>query len=41
MGVLLTGDLNGGIAGILHVITDTVDSSTKKEVKKIIKKKRG
>jgi hypothetical protein len=39
VGVLLTGDLNGGIAGVLHVITDAVDSSAKKEVKKIIRKK--
>lgn len=38
VGVLLTGDLNGGIAGILHVITDAVDSDAKKRVKKLAKK---
>ena len=39
LGVLLTGDLDGGIAGVLHVIADAVDSGANKEVKKIVKKR--
>ena len=38
LGVLFTGDVNGGIGGVLHVIVDSVDSSSKREFKKIIKK---
>ena len=38
LGVLLTGDLDGGIGGVLHVIVDSFDSSAKREFKKIVKK---
>ena len=38
VGVLLTGDLQGGFAGVLHVIADAVDSGAKKKMKKIMKK---
>ena len=38
VGVLLTGDLDGGVAGILHVIVDSADSTAKKEIRKLIRK---
>jgi hypothetical protein len=38
VGVLLTGELDGGIAGILHVVVDATDSSAKKEIRKLIRK---
>jgi hypothetical protein len=37
VGVLLTGDIDGGISGVLHVVVDAVDSGVKKEIKKLIK----
>lgn len=37
IGLILTGDVEGGIAGVLHVITDNVDSDAKKEINKLIK----
>jgi hypothetical protein len=40
VGILLTGDVDGGIAGVLHVLIDTADSRGKKEIKKIVKKRK-
>ena len=37
IGLLLTGNARGALAGALHVITDTVDSGAKKEIKKLTK----
>ena len=37
VGLLLTGDVNGGISGVLHVIVDAVDSGAKKEIKNLTK----
>jgi len=37
VGLLLTGNINGGISGVLHVFVDAVDSCAKKEIKKLIK----
>jgi len=37
IGLILTGDVKGGIAGVVHVITDNVDSGAKKEMSKLIK----
>jgi hypothetical protein len=37
IGVLLTGELDGGISGVLHVVVDAVDSNAKKEVRKLIR----
>ena len=37
IGLILTGDAKGAMAGVLHVITDHVDSGAKKEMGKLIK----
>jgi hypothetical protein len=37
VGVLLTGDIDGGVSGVLHVVVDAVDGGVKKEVRKLIK----
>jgi hypothetical protein len=36
IGLLLTGDVKGAMAGVLHVVTDTVDSGAKKKIGKLI-----
>ena len=37
IGLILTGEVRGAMAGVVHVITDTVDSGAKKEIGKLIK----
>ena len=37
IGLLVTGDAKGAAAGALHVITDSVDSRAKKEIKNLTK----
>jgi hypothetical protein len=36
IGLLLTGEVKGAAAGVLHIITDVVDSGAKKAIKKLI-----
>jgi hypothetical protein len=38
LGLVLTGDVKGAISGVLHVATDLLDTTGKKEIKKLIKK---
>jgi hypothetical protein len=37
LGLLLTGDFDGAMAGALHVIVDVVDSGAKKEIRNFAK----
>ena len=39
-GLILTGELNGAFAGVLHILVDAAESSGKKEIKKLIKNRR-
>jgi hypothetical protein len=38
IGLVVTGDVKGAIAGVAHVLTDNVSSSTMMELKKLTKK---
>ena len=38
VGILVTGEIKGGFAGVLHVLTDEVDSRAKIEMKQLIGK---
>lgn len=35
LGLLMSGEIRGGLAGLLHVLTDNIDSNTRKEINKL------